>query len=110
MGRPTLEVHTEADGSVVVRPHGLVGPEHAVELRQVLVHTVRKVRPLRLVLDLAGVSGLDPINIGTLSAVCNIADDHGVAVFIDYRSALIADHLTAAGVPPQRLRRAPAAR
>ena len=48
-------------------------------------------------------------NVGTLSAVCDIADDHGVAVFVDCRSAVIADQLTAAGVSPQRLRYAPTA-
>jgi anti-anti-sigma regulatory factor len=107
MGITALDVRTDADGSVVVRPHGLIGPDHAVELRQVLVHTVRKIRPLRLVLDLADVSGLDPINIGTVSAVCDIADEHSVAVFVDCRSAVIAGQLTAAGVSPQRLRLTP---
>ena len=47
-----LEVRTTADGSVVIAPHGAVGLDKAVELRQVLVHTVRRVRPLRLILDL----------------------------------------------------------
>ena len=107
MGSTALDVRTDADGSVVIRPHGLVGLDHAVELRQVLVHTVRKLRPLRLVLDLADVSGLDPINIGTVSAVCDIADDYSVAVFVDCRSSVIAGQLTAAGVSPERLRPPP---
>src|SRR3954453_10343367 len=53
----------------------------------------------------AGMSGRDPINIGTPSAVCDIADDQCVAV--DCRSALIADQLAAAGVPLQRFRHIP---
>ncbi|GAB1640596.1 hypothetical protein KRMM14A1259_10190 [Krasilnikovia sp. MM14-A1259] len=101
---PELDVETGPDGSLIVRPHGLLGPDRAVELRQLLVHSVRKVRPLRLVLDLADVSGLDPINVGTLSAVCGLGDDHQVIVFLDRASPGMADALTAAGVPRQRLR------
>jgi anti-anti-sigma regulatory factor len=107
MRSTTLEVRTGADGSVVVRPHGVVGPDNAVELRQILVHTVRKLRPLRLVLDLADVSGMDPINLGTLAAACGLGDDHQVIVFVDNSSEIIAAQLTAAGVPQQRLRRRP---
>lgn len=33
-----LEVRTSTDGSVVIAPHGEVGLDNAVELRQVLVH------------------------------------------------------------------------
>ncbi|GAB1691951.1 STAS domain-containing protein [Krasilnikovia sp. M28-CT-15] len=101
---PELDVETGPDGSLIVRPHGALGPEHAVELRQLLVHSVRKIRPLRLVLDLADVSVLDPINLGTLSAVCGLGDDHQVIVFLDRASPRMAAELTAAGVPRQRLR------
>jgi anti-anti-sigma regulatory factor len=99
-----VNVQTSADGSLVVRPHGNVGPDCAVELRQILVHAVRRVRPLRLILDLADVSDVDPINLGTLAAVCDLGDDHQVAVFVDNSSAAIAGRLAAAGVPRQRLR------
>jgi anti-anti-sigma regulatory factor len=102
-----LDVRTSADGSVVVRPHGMVGLDAAVELRQVLVHTVRKVRPLRLVLDLADVSGIDPINLGTLAAACGLGDDHQVIVFLDNSSETIAAQLNPAGVPRQRMRHRP---
>ena len=105
MGSSLLDVRTDPDGSVVIRPHGVIGPDHAVELRQILVHTVRRLRPLRMVLDLADVSDLDPINVGTLSAVCDLGDDHHVIIFLDNSSAGIAERLAAAGVPAQRLRR-----
>ena len=104
MTDPTVDVQTSADGTLVVRPHGCVGYECALELQQTLVHSVRRVRPLRLVLDLADVAELDPVNIGTLAAVVGLADDHRVAVFVDGPSSAIAVRLTAAGVPPQRLR------
>ena len=38
---------------------------------------------------------------------CGLGDDHQVAVFLDNASAVIADQLTAAGVPQQRLRQTP---
>lgn len=99
-----LEVRTCADGSVVIAPHGVVGLDTAVELRQVLVHTVRRVRPLRLILDLADVPELDPINVGTVAAACYLGDDHQVAVFVHNPLPILAEQLTAAGVPHQRLR------
>ncbi len=105
-----LEVRTSADGSVVIAPHGSVGPDAAVELRQVLVHTVRKVRPLRLILDLTDVPALDAINLGTVAAACGLGDDHQVAVFVHNPCLLLAEQLTAAGVPHQRLRQVPVER
>jgi hypothetical protein len=47
---------------------------------------VRRVRPLRLILDLGDVSEVDPINLGTLAALCDLADDHQVVVFMDNSS------------------------
>jgi anti-anti-sigma regulatory factor len=99
-----LEVSTSADGSVVIQPHGSVGPDEAVELRQLLVHTVRRVRPLRLIVDLAYVRELDPLNLGSVVAACGLGDDHQVAVFVDNPSGPLAAQLAAAGVPSQRLR------
>ncbi|WP_433795146.1 hypothetical protein [Actinoplanes sp. CA-252034] len=99
-----LEVSTSADGSVVIQPHGSVGPDEAVELRQLLVHTVRRVRPLRLIVDLTHVRELDPINLGSVAAACGLGDDHQVAVFVDNPSAALAAQLAAAGVPAPRLR------
>lgn len=101
-----FEVRTGADGSVVICAHGTVGSDKAVELRQVLVHTVRRVRPLRLILEFADVAGLDPINLGTIAATCDLGDDHHVAVFVHNPTPELAAQLTAAGVPAQRLRAA----
>jgi hypothetical protein len=102
-----LEVRTSADGSVVIAPHGETGLDTAVELRQVLVHTVRKVRPLRLIPDLADVPALDPINLGTVTAARGLGDDHQVAVFVHNPCSLRVEQLMPA-VPHQRLRQVPA--
>ena len=104
MRSSVLEVRTRADGSVVIAPHGTVGLDNAVELRQVLVHAVRRIRPLRLILDLADVPELDPINLGSVAAACDLGDDHQVAVFVHNPCRALAAQLTAAGVPHQRLR------
>ncbi|WBB67893.1 STAS domain-containing protein [Micromonospora sp. WMMD812] len=108
MSDPSLTLRTSDDGTVVLRPCGEVGVDAAVELRQVLVHVVRRVRPCRLVVDLADVTALDDINVGTLAAIVPVADEHGVAVFLDNSSAGVADLLCACGVPQQRLRPVPA--
>ena len=106
MRSSALEVRTSADGSVVIAPHGSVGLDKAVELRQVLVHTVRRIRPLRLILDLSDVPELDPINLGSVAAVCDLGDDLQVAVLVHNPTNALARQLRAAGVPHQRLRQA----
>jgi anti-anti-sigma factor len=99
-----LDVRTDADGSLVVRPRGAMDDGSAVHLRQVLIHAVRKVRPPRLILDLSDVTAIDPINLGTVVALCDLADDHRVTVRIANASTGVADRLQMAGVPPRCLR------
>ncbi|GAA0525163.1 hypothetical protein GCM10010172_02070 [Paractinoplanes ferrugineus] len=99
-----VEVRTDADGSLVVTPQAVLDTDCAVQFRQTLVHAVRKLRPLRLIVDLSGVTVLDPINLGTLAALCDLADDHRVIVFLPGASGELAADLRAAGVPAQRLR------
>jgi anti-anti-sigma regulatory factor len=102
MSNFSLDVRTDPDGSLIVRPTGNLGTDCAVQFRQTLVHAVRKLRPLRLIVDLAGVTAIDPINLGTLAALCGLADDHHVVVFLRNSPTAIADDLRTAGVPSQR--------
>jgi anti-anti-sigma regulatory factor len=104
MRSSVLEVSTSPDGSVVIQPHGSMGADTAVELRQLLVHTVRRIRPLRLIVDLAHVADLDPINLGSVVAALDLGDDHQVAVFVHNPNGRLAEQLSAAGVPRQRVR------
>ncbi|MGK5680127.1 STAS domain-containing protein [Actinoplanes sp. URMC 104] len=99
-----VEVDFWADGTLVVHPRGLLDAGDAVDLRRTLVQAIRHDRPLRLVLDLSEIHGLDAINLGTLAAACHLGDDHHVAVFLDHPSIALADQLLAAGVPAHRLR------
>jgi len=99
-----LEVLTTDEGDLVICPHGEVDPDGSGELRHALVHTMRRMRPPRLILDLADVPGLDPINLGAVRAACEIGDDHAVTVFVQNPSAVLAEQLAAAGVPRQRVR------
>ncbi|MCM4085069.1 hypothetical protein [Paractinoplanes hotanensis] len=100
----SVDVDTQADGTLVLHPRGLLAADHAVDLRRTLVQAIRHDRPLRLVLHLADIDGLDAINLGTIAASCQLGDDHHVAVFLDFASAELADQLLAAGVPTSRLR------
>jgi anti-anti-sigma factor len=104
MSDAPLDVETGPDGTLVIQPNGVLGAEEADELRRTLVHAVRRLRPLRLVIDLRHLDDLDAINLGTLAEACHLGDDHRVAVFLDHCSTAIAEHLTAAGVPGHRLR------
>ncbi|MBL7261758.1 hypothetical protein JKJ07_46530 [Actinoplanes sp. LDG1-01] len=98
-------MRTRDDGAVVITPSGVVGADEDVELRRVLVHTVRRVRPFRLIVDLAQVRELDPLNVGSVAAACELGDDHHVTVEIVSARLEVAERLAAAGVPHQRLRR-----
>ncbi|WP_436521458.1 STAS domain-containing protein [Actinoplanes sp. HUAS TT8] len=102
-----LEIHTDDDGSVVICPHGAGDPERADEFRHALVHTLRRVRPLRLIVDLSDVPEPDPIELGSVVAACDLGDDHQVPVFVCSPSGAVTDRLTAAGVPRQRVSPSP---
>ncbi|MEV4349378.1 STAS domain-containing protein [Actinoplanes sp. NPDC049596] len=104
MHSSVLEVRAGADGSVVIAPHGEVGDDQTAEFRRALVHAVRKVRPFLLIVDLADVPELDPVNVGSVAAACALGDDHHVTVFVDNPRREVARRLQAAGVPHQRLR------
>ena len=104
MSGATIDVESSPDGTLVIQPHGVLDADDAVELRRTLVHAMRRLRPLRLVVDLRDLQDLDAINLGTLAAACHLGDDHRVAVFLDHCSPAIAGRLAAAGVPAHRLR------
>lgn len=99
-----VDVHTEPDGTLVLKPHGTLDDAHAVHFRQVLIHAVRRTRPPRLILDLSEVPDMDPINLGTLAALCDLADDHHLTVHLDNPTPSLSHRLQAAGVPRRRLR------
>ncbi|MBB2948854.1 anti-anti-sigma factor [Actinoplanes lutulentus] len=104
MTATTVDVGNHPDGTLVIQPHGDLDADDAVDLRRTLVQAIRHTRPLRLVLDLGDVGAVDPINLGTLAAACQLGDDYKVAVFLDSARTDIAARLTAAGVPAHRLR------
>jgi anti-anti-sigma factor len=106
MRTSAVDVTTRRDGTVVMRLHGDLGQEMAVEFRHVLVRAVRKMRPMRLVLDLADVSSVDSINLGTVAAACQLGDDHQVIVMVENPSAALTGRLSPAGGPQERLRHA----
>ncbi|WP_412740931.1 STAS domain-containing protein [Krasilnikovia sp. MM14-A1259] len=103
MENTSVDVQAGADGSLVVQPHGAMDFDSAVAFRQILVYAVRRVRPVRLVLDLGDVPAMDAINLGTLAALCDLAEDHHVIVSMENCSAAVGGQLAAAGVPLQRL-------
>lgn len=103
MANVLVDVHRAADGSVLVRPHGVVGADCAVELRQALVHAVRRLRPHRLILDLNDVRELDSVNVGTVAAICDLAADHQVVLLVEGCTTVIASRLTDAGVQDRHL-------
>ncbi|MBU2668015.1 STAS domain-containing protein [Actinoplanes bogorensis] len=104
MAGTRVDVDTRPDGTVVIQPHGRLGTEDATELRHLLVQTIRHDRPARLTIDLADVTRLDPISLGTIAAACHLGDDQRVAVELANVTADVATQLFAADVAPERIR------
>lgn len=101
---PAAETRTAADGSLIIKPPRDLDADRAVPFRQLLVHAVRKIRPPQLIVSLANVRTLDAINLGTLAALCDLADDHKIGAFLADPTAEIRSALLAAGVPADRIR------
>jgi anti-anti-sigma factor len=99
-----VETRTEPDGSLVIQPHGVMDTERADPFRQLLIHAVRKTRPRQLIVELGDVRKVDAIHLGTLAALCGIAEDHRVKLLLVNPSAELRAELLAAGVPAQRIR------
>jgi anti-anti-sigma regulatory factor len=104
MANTSVELRTDQDGTLVVRPLGAVDDGSAQVFRQMLIHAVRRVRPLSLVVDLRAVPSVDPLHLGTLSALCELADEQHVRVIVAVNDPLLAIQLRAAGVPRQCVR------
>lgn len=102
-----LEIRIADDGTVVICPHGPGGTDQAEEFRHALVHMLRRVRPLKLIVDLSDVPELDSIDAGSVAAACELGDDHQVPVFVRSPSRAVTERLTAAGVPRQRVSLSP---
>ena len=99
-----VDVHTRTDGTVVVQLHGVIDIDSTVQLHQTLVHLVRRIRPLRLVIELGSVSALDPLHCGAIAALTDLADDHHVAIFIENPPPAAEAGLLAAGIDRHRIR------
>ncbi|MDR7278051.1 STAS domain-containing protein [Catenuloplanes atrovinosus] len=103
--QPSLvDIERGDDGTLVVVPHGTVGAEHAGPLRRILVQAFRRERPSLVILDLADVAAVDPINLGTLIAAGEIAADQRVPIYYDNPPPILAGQLAAAGIPHQHVR------
>jgi anti-anti-sigma regulatory factor len=104
MANTSVELRTDPDGTLVVRPLGAVDDDCGRLFRQMLIHAVRRVRPLSLLVDLRAVPVVDQLHVGTLAALCELADDQHVRVVVAVGDPALAIQLRAAGVPGQCVR------
>lgn len=104
MANTSVELSTDEDGTLIVRPVGAVDDGCARVFRQMLIYAVRRVRPLSLLVDLRSVPFVDPLHLGTLAALCELADDQHVRVVVAVTDPALAIELRAAGVPSQCVR------
>src|SRR5437763_1445848 len=104
MANTSVEVETDQDGTLVVRPLGAVDDSCGRGFRQAVVHAGRRGRPLSVLVALRAVPFVDPLHLGTLAALCELADDQHVRVVVAVTDPALALELRAAGVPGQCVR------
>jgi anti-anti-sigma factor len=80
----TIDVHVEAVGTVVVKPHGEIDSQNAHEVREVVTARLAASHPPRgaIKIDLGSVSFIDSVGIGALVACFHAAAASGVKLTV----------------------------
>jgi anti-sigma B factor antagonist len=80
----TIDVHVEAAGTVVVRPHGEIDAENAHEVREAVTSRLTGDPTSRsaIKIDLCGVSFIDSVGVGVLVGCFHAAAAYGVKLTV----------------------------
>jgi anti-anti-sigma factor len=84
--------------TTVIVLRGDIGETHTNRLRQVLVETIMRRRPRRIVVDLTEATVLDPTAIGALLAVQDSAPDLHIALNVRRPNAAVTADLAGHGL------------
>lgn len=91
-------LHTGSD-IIMIRASGSVDGRVTADLRSALVTVLLRLRPRVLLLDLGQVSRVDAAGTGTIVAGCQVAEDCGIEVVVDFPGPDIANQLRQSGLP-----------
>jgi anti-anti-sigma factor len=98
VGDALVSTRRLADGTVVVDIRGELDSATANQLRDVLVDTVSRVRPVRVQADLLHVTFMDSMGIGALAAGRNAAEAVGVPFEVVNPGPFVASQLRMLGL------------
>jgi anti-sigma B factor antagonist len=93
-----INTRRASDGSVLIDVRGDVDIEGSARLRHLLVETVTRTRPGRIVVDLLHVTFIDSTGIGALAAGRNAAHQVGVGFTLRHPSGFVAQQLRQTGL------------
>jgi anti-sigma B factor antagonist len=98
VGETLINTTQGLDGGIVVEIRGEIDIASADRLRQVLVDTVSRLRPVRLVVDLLHVTFIDSVGLGALVAGHQAAHALGVRCTIRQPSPFVLTQLHQTGL------------
>jgi anti-anti-sigma regulatory factor len=96
-----IQVNTTGTGepTTTMRAYGEIDTEAATNLRHLLIDVIMRRRPRCLIIDLDGVTAVDPAAIGTLRAAHTTAQDMDLPVVFRTSGSPISAQLQEDGIP-----------
>jgi len=103
MGSVRVNIAGTAEPTVIVRAYGDIDQDTTDQLRHALVDAIMHGEARRLVVDLDGVTALDPLTIGGLQAAVVTAQVMGRAIAFHTSASPLARRLSSAGIEDGRI-------
>src|SRR3954466_7263078 len=98
MGEAVMTTRRQADGAIVIDGRGVLDAATVDALRETLVGTLQRERPVRLVVDLTYVTFMDSQGIGTLVTGYNAARELGISFVLRNPSDFVLSQLRVTGL------------
>jgi anti-sigma B factor antagonist len=98
MGEAVMTTRRQADGALVVDVRGSLDAATVGALRETLVGTVQRERPVTLIVDLTYVTFMDSQGIGTLVSGYNVAREVGTRFVLRNPSEFVHRQLRVTGL------------
>jgi anti-sigma B factor antagonist len=98
MGEAVLTTRTQADGAIVVDVRGSLDAATVDALRESLLGTLQRERPVTLIVDLTYVVFMDSMGVGTLVTGYNVAREMGARFVLRNPSEFVHHQLRVTGL------------
>ena len=98
MGEAVMTTRRQADGAIIVDVRGTLDAATVDALREALVSTVQRQRPVTLIVDLTYVTFMDSQGIGTLVTGYNAARETGTRFVLRNPSEFVYSQLRITGL------------